>query len=41
MQEVAYNLIKKKYEGYSIYSLPIWGMKTRKNSLIQLINSQT
>ena len=30
MQSVAQNLVKKKYRGYSIYSLPIWGMKTKK-----------
>ncbi len=30
MQEIAFNLIKKKYKGYSIFSLPIWGMKTKK-----------
>jgi transketolase len=30
MQQVAFNLIQKKYKNYSIYSLPIWGMNTKK-----------
>ena len=41
MQSVAQNLVKKKYRGYSIYSLPIWGMKTKKkffNSINKLSN---
>ena len=44
MQEVAYSLIKKKYKGYSIYSLPIWGMKTKKkffNSINKFSNIVT
>ncbi len=44
MQEVALNLIKKKYKGYSLYSLPIWGMKTKKkfyNSIRKFTNIVT
>ena len=36
MQEVAFNLVKKKYKGYSIYSLPIWGMKTKKKFFYEI-----
>lgn len=30
MQKTAHKLRQKKYKGYSILSLPIWGMKTKK-----------
>ena len=33
MQQTAHYLTKKKYKGYSIFSLPIWGMKTKKKFL--------
>ncbi len=29
-QEIAKNMIKGKYKNYSLYSLPAWGMKTKK-----------
>ena len=36
---IAYNLIsQKKYENYSIYSIPLWGMKYKKNQANQAKN---
>ncbi len=42
--EIAINMTKKKYKGYSVYSLPMWGMKTKKkffNSINKFINIVT
>ena len=30
VQDIAKKLIKDKYKGYSLYSMPIWGMKIKK-----------
>ena len=30
VQNIAKRLIKNKYKGYSLYSMPIWGMKIKK-----------
>ena len=30
VQHIAINMVKKKYKNYSIYSLPAWGMQTKK-----------
>ena len=30
-QEVATQMVKKKYKGFSVYSLPVWGMKIKNN----------
>ena len=30
VQHIAINMVKKTYKNYSIYSLPVWGMQTKK-----------
>ena len=36
VQNIAKNLIQKKYKGYSLFSMPMWGMKT-KNKVKNMI----
>ena len=36
VQNIAKNLIQKKYKGYSLFSMPMWGMKT-KNKIKNMI----
>lgn len=40
VQNIAKKLIKNKYKGYSLYSMPIWGMKIKKKvkSIIKKFN---